>query len=67
MRVTPISADSFCDSIETALLAPRDINASIKRIRYALNRLPNGKLIVSNHDTRVVFFTEVNGKRTYLS
>jgi len=67
MRVTPISADSFCVSIETALLTPLDIEASMKRIQRALNRLPNGKLIVSNQDSRVVFFAEVDGNRKYLS
>lgn len=67
MRISPITPDAFCRSIEKALDNPPDVNHSIKRIQNTLNRLPEGKLIVSNQGKRVVFFTVINGKQKYLS
>ena len=66
MRITQLKADAFCTSIEMALSDPPDIDASIRRIRNTLNRLPEGKLILSDTGSNVNFFSVVDGKQCYV-
>ena len=65
--VSPITANSFCASIENALLNPPQTDLSIHRIQNTLNSLPEGKLFLSNRGKSVNFITEQDGKHKYIS
>lgn len=67
MRISKITAEAFCISIEKALMNPLNTKASINRIQKTLNGLPEGKLFFTEYNNRILFFTVVNGKQKYLS
>ena len=71
LHVTSLSAGEFCASIEKALeMAIKesiDIEGSINRIKKIIRGLPEGSLIVSDQESRVTFFSVVDGKQRYLS
>lgn len=66
VRVSGITADEFCASIERALANPIDLSASTRRIKLRLGGTVNDKLYVSERKDAVVFHTIIDGKQKYL-
>ena len=61
-----ITPDAFCPSIEKALRCPPDIEGSIRRIQNTVNSLPSETLYISRQKNKVIFYSVLEGKQTYL-